>query len=465
MNQKNAGKLVEEGQSGMVTDVDVLILGAGAAGLCAASTFLKRGFDRFLVLEGAGHVGGRVHDVEFGGVRVEKGANWLQPIEGPMAKIAEKVGLECQQGDYSQRGVVVRSEDGEVIPQWEMEEQASELCDILVEAGEFAASTPQSNLTMRDFMAERDWFSSSDALRKTIEWYIFEFEYTVPPEEASVDVGHWDRLGNSGFVTDQRGFKTIFSDVVANLVQKNLLLLNSRVVSIDQSQIEKVCVVCADGSVFRADAVLLTFSLGVLQNGLVAFTPPLPPWKTAALNHTPMGAFTKIFLKFPRKFWDDQEMILHVSQRKGYYPFFINMEAKGLLPSGNNILVGFLVGAEAQRVESQPLDTTREEVVAVLRGMYGAQVVPDPTEIQLSGWLNDPLQMGAYSAPVRDGIPSKTLQRLQTRVGRVYFAGEATDEKYSGFVVGGMRSGKREAKKIMRQVLKWEVKQNNFPTY
>ncbi|XP_038051307.1 polyamine oxidase 1-like [Patiria miniata] len=465
MNQKNAGKLVEEGGTGSVRDVEVLILGAGAAGLGAASTFLSQGFDQFLVIEGADHIGGRVHDVEFGGIRLEKGANWLQPIGGPMKKIAEKADLECQkvEAEVNQHKLMVMSENGEVIPEWEVEQVITEVCDIMVEAGDFAANSLNSELTMRDFMADRYCSdSSSDALRKAVEWYVFDFEYTVPPEQASLDVGHWDRVGSSGFVIDQRGFKIIFADVVARLVEKRRLLLNRKVISIDHSQIEKVCVTCADGTVFRADAVLLTFSLGVLQSGLVEFTPPLPHWKTTALNHTPMGAFTKIFLKFPRKFWDDSEWIMHVSDRRGYYPAFMNMEAQGLFPIGTNILIAFVVGAEAQRVENQPLDTTREEIVTVMRGLYGEQQVPSPTDIMLSGWLNDPLQMGAFSAPLPDGAPSKILHQLQTPVGRIFFGGEATDDKFAGFVIGGMRSGEREAKKIMRGVLKWEIKRKGF---
>ena len=395
--------------------------------------------------------------MEFGGIRVEKGANWLQPEEGPIGKIAERVGLATSRLMASD-SLDARSSDKEVFPEWEVEKVLEEFCDFMEQAADFAVKCPNDDMTMRDFLVNKKWYEGSDIFRKAVEWYHVDFEYTISPEQTSISSINWEYCtDNSQFVVDQRGFKAIFADVVAHLVQKNALMLNKRVIAIDQSQKGKVSVTCADGSVFCADAVLLTFNLGVLQNRLVAFNPPLPNWKITAIDHNPVGAFTKIFLKFPHKFWDDKEWIMHVSNRRGYYPVFMNMEASGLFPGGTNILTGFVVGDEARRVENQLLDDTRDEVVSVLRGLYGEHAVPYPTDIMLSGWLNDPLQMGSFSLPHTD-TSRRVIHQLQTSVGRIYFGGEATDEKFSGYVIGGMRSGQREAKRITRQVFGRKIK-------
>ena len=54
-------------------------------------------------------------------------------------------------------------------------------------------------------------------------------------------------------------------------------------------------VATAEGEAFAADFALCTFGSGVLDRGSVKFGPPLPDY------------YTKIFLKFPSKFWGDSE--------------------------------------------------------------------------------------------------------------------------------------------------------------
>jgi polyamine oxidase len=55
---------------------------------------------------------------------------------------------------------------------------------------------------------------------------------------------------------------------------------------------------------------------------MVTFSPPLPDWKQESILKMPMSVYTKIFLKFPSKFWDDKEYILVAGRKKGYYPVF-----------------------------------------------------------------------------------------------------------------------------------------------
>lgn len=75
---------------------------------------------------------------------------------------------------------------------------------------------------------------------------------------------------------------------------------------IDYSGSSKVTVKCSDGSVFEADHVLITVSLGVLkENFTKLFTPELPIEKKNAIREIQFGAVGKIFLEFDKKFWSD----------------------------------------------------------------------------------------------------------------------------------------------------------------
>ncbi len=123
-----------------------------------------------------------------------------------------------------------------------------------------------------------------------------------------------------------------------------------RAVHIEQTS-DGVAVTTEDGSVYEGEYAIVTSTVGVVQNGAVTFDPPLPPWKAEEFMRYQMGTIDVLLMKFPYKFWDDTEYILHASDRKGYYPAFLNLEAEGFHPAGTNILIGFLTKDEALRVE------------------------------------------------------------------------------------------------------------------
>ena len=136
---------------------------------------------------------------------------------------------------------------------------------------------------------------------------------------------------------------------------------------------------------FVADYALCTFSTGVLASGSVTFNPPLPQWKQEAIYKNPMSVYTKIFLKFPSKFWDDNEYILYASKRRGYFPVMQNMNKEGLLPNGSKVLLVTVTGDEGRRIEGQTDEETKQEIMKTLRKIYGANI-PDPTGMYRLSW-------------------------------------------------------------------------------
>ena len=98
-----------------------------------------------------------------------------------------------------------------------------------------------------------------------------------------------------------------------------------------------------------------------------------------------MSVYTKIFLKFPSKFWDDNEYILYASKRRGYFPVMQNMEKEGLLPNGTNVLLVTVTGDEGRRIEGQTYKETKKEIMKTLRKIYGVNI-PDPTGMYWLSW-------------------------------------------------------------------------------
>ena len=217
-------------------------------------------------------------------------------------------------------------------------------------------------------------------MKKALSW--FDIDTDNGGDEHETSLNNMRFQGNEFFVTDQRGYWILFSDFYKNFQEK--ILLNKPVSKIIYSD-HGVEVITAEGEVFTADYALSTFSSGVLGSDSVEFDPPLPEWKKEAIFRLAPVYFTKIFLKFPRDFWDDHEYILHVSQKVGYFPALMDLDRPGFFP-GSTTLITAVTGDEALRVEAQEDSKTMDEVMEVLRKMYGSNI-PNAT-----GWYSSPGQ-------------------------------------------------------------------------
>ena len=218
------------------------------------------------------------------------------------------------------------------------------------------------------------WKAGKQPIRKVVEYFNFDFEFSKRPELVSFYMLFGER-GEDFFVTDQRGVWFMYEDLYKPLT--NRILLGKTVTEIKYSA-TSVEVTTSDSDRFAADYALCTFSTGVLASDMVTFNPALPEWKKEAIFKNPMSVYTKIFLKFPSKFWDDHEYILHASKERGRFPVFQDLERPGILPIGSNVLLVTVTEDEGRRIEQQTYNETKAEIMKMLRSIYG-QSVPEAT--------------------------------------------------------------------------------------
>ena len=215
-------------------------------------------------------------------------------------------------------------------------------------------------------------WNSTRPIDKVLEYFRFDFEHAKQPELVSFH--QLFSRGEDFFVSDQRGLWSLYEDLYKPVIER--ILLRETVERIKYSD-DSVEVHTKTNETFVADYALCTFSSGVLASGTVTFDPPLPKWKQESIYKNPMSVYTKIFLKFPWKFWDDHEFILHASKRRGYFPVFQDLDRPGILPNSSILLIT-VTGQDGRRIDEQTDDETKTEIMKTLRRIYG-QEIPDPT--------------------------------------------------------------------------------------
>lgn len=438
-----------------IQNTTVLVLGGGISGIAAAKTLSDHGIKDFIILEGTDRIGGRMRKLKFHNTTIELGANWIQGMKNnPIADLAFKCGLI---GKIENRSFVIRNESGFNTTEKGKMGLLKHEEYIMNAMRTIRRKLKQEDISVRVGLRLANWLPVTPE-KEASEYFEYDFEYAVPPKYVSTrtwiaDNGNIHSIGGKQFfVTDPRGYVHIVNCLADMFLEPSdsRLRLNTTVTKVKYNK-DGVYVTSANGDVFIAKYALVTFSIGVLKSGLVQFIPELPPWKLEAIFKLNMVIYTKIFLKFPKKFWDDNEYILYASKRRGYYTMMQNLEADARLPKGTNILLITVTGEESIRLEYQTKEQTQTEIMQVLKNMYGPNI-PDPLGIYYPKWGLDRYFFGSW-ANLPIGIRSSDYVSLRKPVGPVFFSGEATHELYNGYVHGAYITGVEEGEKIARCVL------------
>ncbi|KAH7110314.1 polyamine oxidase-like protein, partial [Dendryphion nanum] len=450
----------------------VAILGGGVAGITAAQALSNQSINDFLIVEYNGEIGGRLSHTTFGKdadgspYTVELGANWVQGLEteggpeNPIWTFAKEYDVKNEYSNYS--AILTYNETGEV-DYANMLDEFEEHWSVFEQNAGYILSNNRQDRSMRAGLMQSGWKPKrTDMAAQAVEWWMWDWETSYSPEESSFVFGilgynltFYQFSEDNNFVIDQRGFNTLLKGIAGTFLKSNdtRLLLNTIVNDISYSS-DGVTITNSDGSCISAAYAITTFSLGVLQNDAVSFTPALPSWKQDSIATFQMGTYTKIFLQFPTTFWpSDTQFFLYASPTtRGYYPVWQSLSHPDFMP-GSNILFVTVVGRESYRVENQGDEETKKEVMEVLREMFPDIDVPEPIAFMYPRWTQTPWSYGSYSNwPT--GTTLEMHQNLRSNVDRLYFAGEHTSAEYFGFLHGAWFEGQEAGERIAGLVKK-----------
>ena len=448
-------------------EADVLILGAGMSGISAAKTLYEKGVKNFTILEARDRIGGRMRSEEFGGIRVELGEQWIQGIHDaddpprPLSDhndfqklVIERCGISGLQPDFNESRVFHAGPT--IIDNKTVQEGIWEFGNLSIYAdveGLFRQMYGLPDISVRQAFTDNGWVPDTP-FKKLLEWDFFDFLNQQIPETASVFRSipnpAWANFGiEMRIITDQRGSEHLLRCMARDfgLVPDDpRLKLSTRVFRI-RNENSSVCVDTVSGrkrKTYCAKYALVTFSIGVLQSPkVVKFVPRLPKWKLDAVNMFTMNHMVRIFLKYKKPFWDDVTFVDRTDNVKGRYPAFQPLDHYRYNISQSNpahIIAWTVTGNQAEVITNQSLKKTRKEIREVFKEMYPDKSIPDPEEMLITNWRDNPLYFGSYpNKPV--GSTNYTYDLLSYPVGRLFFGGDGTHKVYSGLLQGAYYSG------------------------
>lgn len=416
-------------------NVDVIVVGAGVAGLVAARE-LRRAGKRVILVGARDRVGGRVQTSDALGVPLDLGAAWIHGSgeDQPLVAHARECGVRTVVTDFDEVALHVGSTRVDKEARRRSQEDFRSAIERVRTEGK--AGEPLGAIFRR---AIAELGLDGDAAR-LVDWQLAAFENDYAEESDRLDARQFDR--DSAFAGDDLllldGYRTVMDGLARDLDVR----LSHRVQAIDHTG-DRVRVETDRGMLFTQQ-VIVTLPLGVLKQGSVAFNPELPDRKRAAIRKLGVGAFMKVALRFPQAFWPTDRAVLGLAGRShGEFPLFLSVQANHDAP----ILVGMVVGNVARELETAPDEEVLASAQSALRAMFGA-AIPAPTAHAITRWGVDPFALGAYSGAAV-GVAPDDYEALPAPVGsKLFFAGEATAATHNATVHAALLSGIREAKRI-----------------
>jgi monoamine oxidase len=417
---------------------DVLVIGAGAAGLAAARALIDAGRS-VRILEARDRIGGRIFTLRDPHlpVSIELGAEFVQgmlPRTLELAKAANAIVIEMNGSD---RKLGDRHTDTADHPR-RAQTLAFERLDrfhgrdrsLQAFLDELVAAEPR---LAGDAEQSAAWVASYDAADPaTISARALVYQHR---SEAAVRSDRTFRL--------PLGYVAIL-DALAAPFGPEVLSLQTPVERVEW-QPGKVVVHATGGLTFSARKLIVTLPLPVLQLGRVTFEPALPE-KARAMRGLRMGPVIKLALRFDDAFWWTRE-----NERLGFI-FARGQPFAGLwttYPVLSPLLVAWSAGPSAAALSELADEGILERALGTIRTMLNEGAAARLQDWYLHNWQQDPYAGGAYSYVARGGYGSQ--QALARPVsGTLFFAGEATDSTGQHATVNGaIASGERAAREVL----------------
>lgn len=417
----------------MSGDVDIAIVGAGAAGLAAARRARDFGLS-FVVLEAKNRIGGRAHtDTETFGTAWDRGAHWLHSAAvNPLTRMADVLGQPyLKRESFRNRNLHLGTHWADIEECDDCNAEMDAAFDAVDALGGSGLDVPVSQ-----------------ALDGSSRWYrliehVHEAISAFPPERISAldlhcyyDSGeNWPLIRGYGALIEACGASVPVSletpvDEIA-WAGKGVQLATPR-------------------GTIKARAAVVTVSTNVLASGRIRFLPGLSVEMQRALEAVPTGFADKVAFQFSRdvfglpdtsyaSFMDERDPARHALSFQ-------------IRPFGKELAIAYLGGRFAGEMERAGEAAMVDMARAALADMFGSAILDHLVKVAATQWGNDPHTMGAYACALPGHADQRTVL-AQPLDGKIFLAGEAVHASWFSTVQGAWLSGIDATERVARSLL------------
>lgn len=412
-------------------DYDVVVVGAGAAGLAATEELIKSG-KNVLCIESLNRIGGRVvTDNTIFKEPYDQGALWIENGETNPFKIY---------GENNKNFNLYKERSEEMYAVYNGDKKTSqenELWKIYDGAEAEIAIKANKDIAPIEIVPYQDqrWFDTAHMI--------------LGPWEMGKDFSNYsckDYMFDYGIEEGtlwhcKEGFGTLFNA----MLDKVPVSLNTKVFSIDWSG-QNVVIETNKGSI-KTKKCILTVSTGVLSSGQIKFNPKLDAEKEESFHKISMGHYNRVAFKFKKLFKKkakDNYLYYRINSQNAKSPKGMGITIK---PSDTNLCIcdpGGDFGKElAKEGEKPAIDFALNE----LKKIFGNKIEKDLVASHFADWSTDTNFLGAWASAEPGAFKYREIFR-QSVGDRIYFAGEACAKDW-GSVGGAYTNGKEIAKKLI----------------
>ncbi len=440
---------------------DVIVIGAGAAGLAAAAELASAGHP-VTILEARDRIGGRmftVHDSKCDAA-VELGAEFVHGRPPEIWNLLQRHKLKAKEvtGDC-----------------WCVEEGRVTTCDFFSDVGRILRKLSDRGPDRSFLQFLDDCCGKPDQrLEEAKKWatgYVSGFNAADP---GLVGVRWlWKAMRAEEKIDGDRmfhvpgGYAALVDILHRQITDGGVTLHKNAVVeAVSWRKGNATINVRGKGAArtFTASRVLITVPLGVLQaraasQGAIRFHPELPGWKRRAIRNLMMGKVIRVTLRFGERFWESLPQKHEKNSRTmGRMSFLFSHDdwfptwwtpACPRLP----FITGWAPFRSAERLSGKSNAFVIDQSLKALHRLLGIsrrELAGKFERAYSHDWQNDPFSRGAYSYG-KVGGDGEERALAKPVMGTLFFAGEATDPSgQNGTVHAAIASGHRAAHEIMK---------------
>lgn len=441
---------------------DVVIVGAGLAGLSAARELTRAGLD-VVVLEARDRVGGRTYSrAASDGTIVDLGGQWIGPTQDRVAALAEELGVTSFP-TYNE-GKNVEFYRGErfdyegALPMGDplaMMEAIEAMLELNLLAADVPLDTPWTapNARAWDGQTFESWLQThieSEHARQLMTLAV-ESVFSVEPRDLSLlhflfyvrSGGNINQLLSVADGAQERRFhvgsQALSERMAAQLGERVVLNAPVHTLHHDEGGVRAV----SEPLTIQAQRAII--AIPPTLAGRLRYRPALPGYRDQLTQRIPMGTVIKVQCLYERPFWRDAGYSGQVTSDEGAVRItFDNSPADGT----PGILMGFIEGDEGRIWGRRTSAERKAEVLACFTRYFGEQAA-HPYAYEELNWADEEYSRGCYAGVMVPGAWLAYGEALRQPIGRLHWAGTETATLWNGYMDGAIQSGLRAAQEIL----------------